>query len=165
MKIANVIKCFLYFSAGGELQYSDDVTCSPLRISHCANAGYSFTRVSRAYQDMVESSKIFQGVNSTLKKVICMELAPPCETNKSRTVYVPCRSTCEAANNESNSKFLDFFKSSDYCSTFPYEKHKSGKAYCALRTWPNTGYWPSHLWERISSTGICCSIFFLALIN
>ena len=160
MKIANVIKCFLYFSAGGELQYSDDVTCSPQRISHCANAGYSFTRVSHAYQDMVESSKIFQGVNSTLKKVICMELAPPCETNKSRTVYVPCRSTCEAAYNESNSKFLDFFKSSDYCSTFPYEKHKSGKAYCALRTWPNTGYWPSYLWKRISSTGICCSIFF-----
>ncbi|KAK2573668.1 hypothetical protein P5673_001351 [Acropora cervicornis] len=130
----------------------DDFNCTRMIIRNCSDAGYNFTSVSRAYQQRVQSAGIFTGINSSLKKVLCMELAPPCNNNNSRTLYVPCQSTCKAAFNESKSQFLGFFKSPDYCSTFPDENPQSGKEYCALKTWPSSGYWPSGLWKRFSSS-------------
>ena len=121
-----------------------------MAVNHCTSTGYEFTSVSRAYQEMVQSADVFKSINSTLRKVICMELVPPCNNSNSRTLYVPCKSTCEAAFNESNSQFLESFKSYDYCSTFPDENPQSGKEYCALKTWPSAGYWPSDLWKRLT---------------
>lgn len=150
----NKVKPFLIFSLRSTsfVQFTDDFNCTRMIIRNCSDAGYNFTSVSRAYQQRVQSAGIFTGINSSLKKVLCMELAPPCNNNNSRTLYVPCQSTCKAAFNESKSQFLGFFKSPDYCSTFPDENPQSGKEYCALKTWPSSGYWPSGLWKRFSSS-------------
>ncbi|XP_044180219.1 hyphal wall protein 2-like [Acropora millepora] len=145
--------CLLSSNASRRYNESDDdFNCTRMIIRNCNDAGYNFTSVSRAYQQRVQSAGIFTGINSSLNKVLCMELAPPCNNNNSRTLYVPCQSTCKAAFNESKSKFLGFFKSPDYCSTFPDENPQSGKEYCALKIWPSSGYWPSGLWKRFSSS-------------
>lgn len=147
-------KPFLIFSLRSTLfvQFADYFRCTRMRIDHCSDVGYNFTSVSHVYQDRVQSAGIFTGINSTLRKIICMELAPPCNKSNSRTLYVPCQSTCKAAFNESKARFLDVFKSPDYCSTFPNESPQSGKDYCALKTWLSSGYWPSGLWNTLNSS-------------
>ena len=135
--------------------FSDDSACRRLDIRQCKGLGYNLTSVSRDYQKMVESSDLFQNssINSTLRKIICMEVAPPCDYKHNRTLFVPCKSTCVAAFNESRSQFLKVFKNRDYCSVFPVNTTE-GQQYCALQTWPNAGYWPSDLWKSVNTTGI-----------
>lgn len=135
--------------------FSDDVTCQSLDIKQCAGQGYSLTSVSRAYQKIVETSAIFgdSGINSTLRKIICMELAPPCDYKNNRTLIVPCKPTCETAFKESKAQFLKVFKSRDYCSVFPENITMVGQKYCTLQAWPAAGYWPSDLWTSLSLTG------------
>lgn len=131
----------------------DYVSCKPLSIKQCAGAGYTSTTVSQPYQKLVsESSAIFQNSssNSTLRKIICMEVAPPCDHKNISTLYVPCKSTCENAYNESTSQFLDVFRSLDYCSVFPtMNKSYAEQEYCAFQAWPDAGYWPSGLWKSL----------------
>ena len=110
--------------------------------------------MSSAYQKMVESSNIFKvsDTNSTFRKVICMEVAPPCDYKDNGTLLVPCKSTCEAAFNESKSQFIEVFRSPDYCNAFPMNDSEHEKAYCRLQTWPEAGYWPSDLWRSIGQS-------------
>lgn len=139
--------------------FSDDVKCNRLIISQCAGAGYNFTAVSREYQKIVESNAraIFHDsdANSALRKIICMELAPPCDDKNKRTLFAPCKSTCQAAYNHSKSQFQEIFKSRDYCSVLPVNKSMGGKEYCAFQAWPrdNAGYWPSNLWTFLRTPG------------
>ena len=136
--------------------FSDAVNCTRLTIKQCQNAGYNFTSVSDAYQQMVESSAIFQDghVNSTLRKIICMEIAPPCDAKNNQKLIVPCRSMCNDAFNESQSEFVKVFKAQKYCSTFPENRTGDGKEYCTLRALPVNGYWPSSLWEALPTKGM-----------
>ncbi|XP_078378809.1 uncharacterized protein LOC144661959 isoform X5 [Oculina patagonica] len=129
------------------------VKCEELVIKQCQNAGYNSTSVSNAYQKMVQSSTIFQDsdANSALRKIICMEIAPPCDAKNNQKLLVPCRSMCDEAYNKSRSKFLDVFKSRDYCSAFPENTHVDGKEYCSLQAWPVNGFWPSGLWTSLTS--------------
>ncbi|KAM7444346.1 hypothetical protein ABFA07_007018 [Porites harrisoni] len=132
---------------------ADNVTCHELNISQCEDAGYSHTSVSSAYQKILETSDVFNNSkdNSTLRKIICMEIAPPCDNKSNNTLLVPCKTTCEAAFNESKPKFKKIFKSIDYCSAFLKTDNVEGQYYCVLQEWPNTGYWPSDLWKRVST--------------
>ena len=109
--------------------------------------------MSSAYQKILETSDVFNNSkdNSTLRKIICMEVAPPCDNKSNNTLLVPCKTTCEAAFNESKPKFKEIFKSSDYCSAFLKTANVEGQDYCVLQEWPNTGYWPSDLWKRVST--------------
>ena len=139
--------------------FPDAVKCTRLAIKQCQNAGYNFTSVSVAYQKMVESSAIFQDidVNSTLRKIICMEIAPPCDAKNNKTLIVPCRSMCDDAFNDSQSEFLKVFKTQKYCSTFPELPGNTtgdGKKYCTLQDWPDNGYWPSGLWTLLAAAGM-----------
>lgn len=139
--------------------FPEDVNCRRLTIKQCQNAGYNFTSVSDAYQQMVESSAIFQdgGVNSTLRRIICMEIAPPCDAKNKQKLIVPCRSLCDDAYNESQSEFVKVFKTQKYCSTFPESPENTTgnrREYCTLQTWPDNGYWPSGLWESLTTTGM-----------
>lgn len=139
--------------------FPEAVKCKRLTIKQCQNAGYNFTSVSDAYQQMVESSAIFQdsSVNSTLRKIICMEIAPPCDAKNNQTLIVPCRSMCDDAFNESHSEFVKVFKAQKYCSTFPEFPENTtvdGKEHCTLQDWPDNGYWPSGLWASIATTGM-----------
>lgn len=139
--------------------FPDAVKCTRLAIKQCQNAGYSFTSVSDAYQQIVESSAIFQDsdANSTLRKIICMEIAPPCDAKNNQTLNVPCRSMCDDAFNESQSEFLKVFKAQKYCSTFPESPKNStgdGRQYCILQDWPVNGYWPSGLWAYLATAGM-----------
>ena len=139
--------------------FPEAVKCRRLTVKQCQNAGYNVTSVSDAYQQMVESSAIFRDsdANSTLRKIICMEIAPPCDAKNDQTLIVPCRSMCDKAFNESRSEFVKVFKAQKYCSTFPELAHNTtvdGKEYCSLQTWPNNGYWPSNLWASLTTTGM-----------
>ncbi len=136
--------------------FAEDAKCKKLVIKQCQNAGYNSTTVSNEYQKMVESSTIFNDsdANSTLRKIMCMEIAPPCDTKNNQKLLVPCRSMCEEAYNKSRSKFLDVFKSRDYCSAFPENANVDGKEYCSLQGWPVNGFWPSALWTSLTSAGI-----------
>lgn len=132
---------------------SGNVTCYSLTINQCADAGYNLTSVSSAYQKILENSDVFNNskVNSTLRKIICMEVAPPCNKKYNNTLLVPCKTTCETAFNESKPQFEKIFKSSNYCSAFLKTNNVGGQDYCVLQEWPNTGYWPSDLWKRVST--------------
>ena len=137
--------------------FAEAVKCQRLAIRQCQNAGYDFTSVSLEYQKIVESSNaIFKDseMNSTLRKLICMEIAPPCDAKHNQTLLVPCRSTCHEAYNESQSKFVKVFKARDYCSTFPENTTMDGKKYCSLQAWPDNEFWPSGLWQFPSTAGI-----------
>ena len=103
-----------------------------------------------------ESRAIFQDsdANSMLRKIICMEIAPPCDAKNNQTLIVPCRSVCDDAFNESQSEFLKVFKAQKYCSTFPENTTEDEKEHCILRAWPDNGYWPSGLWQSLNTTGI-----------
>ena len=109
--------------------------------------------MSSAYQKILETSDVFNNskFNPTLRKIICMEVAPPCDNKYNNTLLVPCKTTCEAAFNESKPQFMEIFNSSDYCSAFPKTDSDDGQDYCVLQKWPNTGYWPSDLWKRVST--------------
>ena len=136
--------------------FPEDVNCRRLTIKQCQNAGYNLTSVSDAYQQMVESSTIFEDsdVNSTLRKIICMEIAPPCDAKNIQKLIVPCRGLCDHAFNESPSEFVKIFKAQKYCSTFPESPENGtvdGKKYCILQTWPDNGYWPSGLWANLTT--------------
>lgn len=128
--------------------FAEAVKCERLVIKQCQNAGYNFTSVSNDYQSLVQSSSILQDseMSSTLRKIICMEIAPPCDAKNNRTLLVPCRSMCDEAFNKSRSKFLKIFKAQEYCSAFPENTTVDGKEYCSLQAWPENGYWPSSLW-------------------
>lgn len=139
--------------------FPDAVNCTRLAIKQCQNAGYDYTSVSDAYQQMVaESSAIFQDsdANSTLRKIICMEIAPPCDAKNNQTLIVPCISMCDDAFNESQSKFVKVFKAQTYCSTFPESPDNTadGREYCTLKDWPGNGYWPSGLWAFLATAGM-----------
>ena len=110
----------------------------------------------------MQSSAIFQGIdgNSTrLLKVICMEIAPPCDKQNDKSLLVPCKSLCDDAYKESPPQFLKIFKDKKYCSTFP-EKNSTvsehAQGHCRLQTWPDNIYWPSGLWTSLGMTGILC---------
>ena len=148
--------------------FPEAVKCRRLTIKQCQNSGYNFTSVSEAYQQMVESSAIFQDseANSTLRKIICMEIAPPCDAKNNQTLIVPCRSMCNEAFNESQSQFINAFKAQKYCSTFPEVPDNItvyGKGYCTLQAWPENGYWPSGLWATLATTGM--SLIIMARLN
>lgn len=137
--------------------FAEAVKCEKLVIRQCQNAGYNFTSVSNEYQKMVkESSAIFEGsdANSMLRKIICMEIAPPCDAKNNQTLQVPCKSTCNEAFNESRSAFLKVFKAQEYCSAFPEKTTVHGNEYCSIQAWPDNGYWPSGLWTSLATAGI-----------
>ncbi|KAJ7377000.1 hypothetical protein OS493_031273 [Desmophyllum pertusum] len=132
---------------------SEEVKCRRLVIRQCQNAGYNFTSVSDEYQQMVNSSAIFQDsdVNSKLRKIICMEIAPPCDEKHNKTLLVPCRAMCNDAFNESSAQFLKVFNNTEYCSAFPENTTVNGSEYCSLQAWPSNGYWPSSLWTSLDT--------------
>lgn len=136
--------------------FPEEVKCRRLVIRQCQNAGYNFTSVSDEYQQMVNSSAIFQDsdVNSKLRKIICMEIAPPCDEKHNKTLLVPCRAMCNDAFNESSAQFLKVFNNTEYCSAFPENTTVNGSEYCSLQAWPSNGYWPSSLWTSLDTAGI-----------
>lgn len=135
---------------------NSNVTCHKLVLKQCQKFGYNYTSVTSDYQKLVNSSTIFQRVdgNSTkLRKVICMEIAPPCYNKTSTQLQVPCKSLCDDAFKESRSEFNKVFKDQEYCLAFP-NGTKRGQELCQLQKWPDHVYWPSGLWMSLEMTGI-----------
>lgn len=133
-----------------------DVTCHELVLTKCQKMGYNSTSVTTKYQKLVESSTIFHQVDSNsakLRKVICMEIAPPCDKQNSGKLQVPCRSLCNDAFNESRSQFMKIFKNQRYCSALP-NATTSRQELCQLKTWPDNVYYPSGLWMSLNKKGI-----------
>ncbi|RMX42128.1 hypothetical protein pdam_00001238 [Pocillopora damicornis] len=131
---------------------NSDITCHKLVLKTCQNMGYNSTSVTTKYQKLVESSTIFNQVGSNsakLRKVICMEIAPPCDKQNSGKLQVPCRSLCNDAFNESRSQFMKVFKNQKYCSALP-NANKSRQELCQLKTWPDNVYYPSGLWMSLN---------------
>ena len=132
------------------------VTCHELVLKKCQKMGYNSTSVTTKYQKLVESSTIFHQVDSNsakLRKVICMEIAPPCDKQNSGKLQVPCRSLCNDAFNESRSQFMKIFKNQRYCSALP-NATTSRQELCQLKTWPDNVYYPSGLWMSLNKKGI-----------
>ncbi|CAH3149631.1 unnamed protein product [Pocillopora meandrina] len=131
---------------------NSDITCHKLVLKKCQNMGYNSTSVTTKYQKLVESSTIFHQVDSNstkLRKVICMEIAPPCDKQNSGKLQVPCRSLCNDAFNESRSQFMKVFKNQRYCSALP-NATTSRQELRQLKTWPDNVYYPSGLWMSLN---------------
>lgn len=135
-------------------------TCEMMVIPQCSDLGYNHTTLSPKAQKNLLTNDILKSltnVNTSLKRLVCAELVPPCFPESKGELYTACRSDCKLASTNSKSQFTNFFKSVEYCAALSNNSVANHGQFCKLTAWPKSGYWPSGL--RWTLSGECKPLF------